>query len=51
MSTNLYIWDNPLADGDLLCERETGNSHHLQAMHVYQEMINGTPPASYWARA
>ena len=21
------IWDNPLANGDLLCEREMGNSH------------------------
>ena len=26
------IWDNPLADGDLLCEWEMGNSHAPQAM-------------------
>ena len=42
------IWDNPLVDGDLLGERETGNSHDPQAMHGYQEVINGTPAASYW---
>ena len=23
------IKDNPLSDGDLLCERETGNSHDI----------------------
>ena len=26
------IWDNPLADGDLLCEWEMGNSRNPQAM-------------------
>ena len=45
------IWDNPLVDGDLLGERETGNSHDpqaiSQAMHGYQEVIDGTPGASY----
>ena len=25
-------WDNPMADGDLPCEWETGNSHDLQAV-------------------
>ena len=28
------IWDNPLVDGDLLSERETGNSHDPQAMAI-----------------
>ena len=28
------IWDNPLADGELLCEQEMGNSHDLQAMAI-----------------
>ena len=28
------IWDNPLADGDLLCEQEMGNSCNRQAMTV-----------------
>ena len=28
------IRDNPLADGDLLGERETGNSHDSQAMVI-----------------
>ena len=28
------IWDNPLTDGDLLCEQETGNSHNPQAMVI-----------------
>ena len=36
MTTNLY-GINPLADGDLLCERETGNSHDLRAGRGYQE--------------
>ena len=31
------IWDNPLADGDLLCELETGNSHDLGLS--YQEDV------------
>ena len=35
------IWDNPLADGDLLCERQTGNSHDLQAVAI-KKMIDGT---------
>ena len=26
------MWDNPLADGDLFCEREMGNSRNPQAM-------------------
>ena len=30
----LSIWDNPLADGDLLCEREMGNSYNPQAMAI-----------------
>ena len=28
------IWDNPLADGDLLCEWEMGNSHNPQVMAI-----------------
>ena len=30
------LWVNPLAcaDGELLCERETGNSHNPQAMAI-----------------
>ena len=28
------IWDTPLADGDLPCEREVGNSHDSQAVAV-----------------
>ena len=28
------IWDNPLVDGDLLGERETGSSHDPQAMAI-----------------
>ena len=28
------IWDNPVADGDLLCERETGNSRDPQAIAI-----------------
>ena len=28
------IWDNPLVDGDLLGEREMGNSHNPQAMAI-----------------
>ena len=35
------IWDNPLADGDLLCERETGNSHDVQALAI-KKRIDGT---------
>ena len=27
-----FIWDNPLTDGDLLCEPGTGNLHDLHAM-------------------
>ena len=34
MSTNLAIWDNPLANGDLLCEQETVNSHDPQTMAI-----------------
>ena len=52
MSTNL-LWDNPLvADGDLLCERETGNQEFTQSTgHSYQEVIEGTPAANCWACA
>ena len=28
------IWDNPLVDGDLLGERETGDLHDPQAMAI-----------------
>ena len=28
------LWDNPLADWDLLYEQETGNSHNPQAMAI-----------------
>ena len=42
--------DVPLPDGDLSCERITGNSHNPQAM-VLKEVIDGTPAASRWARA
>ena len=28
------IWDNPLADVDLLCEQETRNLHNPQAMAI-----------------
>ena len=28
------IWDNPLADEDLLCEREARNSHDPQAIAI-----------------
>ena len=35
------IWDNPLADRDLLCEREMGNSHNLQVVAI-KKMIGGT---------
>ena len=29
-----FIWDNPLADGNLLCEWEMENSHDLQAVAI-----------------
>ena len=48
ISSYQSIWDNPLADGDLLYERETENSHDPQAMHGYEELIDGTPAASCW---
>ena len=35
------ILDNPLANGDLLCEQEMGNSHNLQAVTI-KKMIDGT---------
>ena len=44
------IWDNPLEDGDLICGREMGNSHDLQAAGGYQE-DNWWYPASCWAHA
>ena len=34
------IWDNPLEDGDLLCEWETGNLHDPQAV-VIKKVIDG----------
>ena len=36
------IWDNPLADGDLLCEWEMGNSHDPQAIAVKRWSLDGT---------
>ena len=37
------IWNNSLADGDLLREQETGHSHNLQAVHVaIKKTIDGT---------
>ena len=44
------IWDIPLADRDLSCERKTGNSHDPQAM-VLKKVINGIPATSCWACA
>ena len=35
------VWDNPLADRDLLCEWETGNSHDPQAIAI-KRVIDGT---------
>ena len=35
------IWDNALAGGDLTCERETENSHDLQAVAI-RKMIDST---------
>ena len=35
------IRDNPLTDGDLLCEREMENSHNLKAVAI-KKTINGT---------
>ena len=35
------IWHNPLADGDLLCEQETGNLHDIQALAI-KKTIDGT---------
>ena len=37
-------------DGNLLYERETENSYDPQAMRGYEEVIDGTPAASCWAR-
>ena len=39
--------DNPLADGDLLYERETGNSHNLQAVAI-KKTIDGTLQVIGW---
>ena len=44
------IWDIPLADGDLLCERKMGNSHNPQAMAL-KKVVDGIPAASCWACA
>ena len=44
------IWDIPLIDGDLHCERKMGNSHDPQVM-VFKKMIDGTPAARCWAHA
>ena len=41
------IRDNPLADGDLLCEREITKS----TGHGYQVVIDGIPAARFWAHA
>ena len=35
------IWDNPLADRDLLREQETGYSHDLQTVAI-KKTIDGT---------
>ena len=35
------VWDNPLEDGDLLCEWETGNSQDLQALAI-KKIIDNT---------
>ena len=52
MSTDLYGIILQLVDGDLLGERETGNSLNPQAMvNKYQEVIDGTLATSYWACA
>ena len=45
-----FIWDNPLADGDLPCEQETGNSHGPQAMAI-KKVIDVIPASSCWAHA
>ena len=44
------IWDIPLVDGDLLGTRNGKFTRSTAAGHGYQEVINGTPAASYWAR-
>ena len=44
------IWDILLVDGDLLYERETGNSHDPQAMTL-KKVMDGTLAASCWACA
>ena len=41
---------NPLVDGDLLCEKEMGNSHDLYAVTI-KKMIDGSYPASCLERA
>ena len=38
-----YIWDNPLEDGDILCEWETGSLHNPQCMAI-KKVIDGTLP-------
>ena len=38
------IWDNPLADGNLPCEWEKGNSHDLQAV-VIKKLIDAVTGA------
>ena len=42
-------WDNLLADVDLPCEGEAGDSHNPQAIAI-KKVIDGTPAASCWAR-
>ena len=37
------IWDNPLADGDVACEWETGNSYNPQSMAI-KKVNDGTLP-------
>ena len=46
VSTDQSIWDNPLADGYFVNEKFTQSTGH-----GYQEMFDGTPAASCWARA
>ena len=47
---SIWIWEFPLADEDLHCERKPGNSHDPQAMAL-KKVIDGIPAASCWARA
>ena len=44
------VWDNPLADADLLCEWETGFSHNPQAIAI-KRVTDGTLATSCSAHA